>query len=155
MLHSYYLLLFSLYCLTNICFCSPVAICRPTGCLYYNKTNIHYTFSSSVRDLCVIPDQELSFAPHLNRLTHDCFYQLHQLGSVARSLSTGALATTVHCFVTNRLNYCLSLYSGLPDVRLACLDRILCSASRLIGQLPKVSHVTSYILKVLSWLPAP
>src|SRR6218665_2505537 len=105
MLHSCYLLLFSLYFLTNICFCSRVAICRPTGCLYYNKTNIHYTFSSSVRDLCVIPDQELSFAPHLNRLTHDCFYQLHQLGSVARSLSTGALATTVHCFVTNRLNY--------------------------------------------------
>jgi len=48
---------------------------------------------------------------------------------------TGATATIVHSFVTNRLDYCLSLYSGLPSVRLACLDRILRSVERLIGQI--------------------
>ena len=87
----------------------------------------NYTFSSSVGDLGVnvILDQELSFAPHLNRLTRDCFYQLRQLRTVAHSLSTGAAATLVHSFVTNCLDYCLSLYSCLPSVRLACLDCIL------------------------------
>src|SRR6218665_833394 len=68
----------------------------------------NYTFSSSVRDLGIILDQELTFAPHLNRLSRDCFYQLRQLRTVARSLSTGAAATLVHSFITIRLDYCLS-----------------------------------------------
>ena len=112
-----------------------------------------YTFSTSVRDLGILLDQELTFAPHLHRLSRDCFYQLRQLRTVARSLSTGAATTLVHAFVTARLDYCLSLYSGLPSGRLACLDRILRSAARLIGQIPKFSHVSNYMLEVLHWLP--
>src|SRR6218665_2688175 len=76
----------------------------------------NYAFASSVRDLGVILDQELSFALPLNRLTRDCFYQLRQFRTVARSLSIGAAATLVHSFVTNRLDYCLSLYAGLLSV---------------------------------------
>src|SRR6218665_3014776 len=111
----------------------------------------NYTFSSSVRDLHVgiIFDQALTSAPHLNRLSRDCFYQLRQLRTVARSLSPGAAATLVHSFITIRLDYCLSLYSGLPSVRLASLSRVLRSAARLIGRIPKFGHVSSYILEVL------
>src|SRR6218665_164771 len=112
----------------------------------------NYTFSSSVRDLGIILDQALTFAPHLNRLSRDCFYQLRQLRTVARSLSSGAAATLVHSFITIRLDYCLSLYSGLPSVRLASLSRVLRSAVRLIGQIPKFGHVSSYMLEVLHWL---
>ena len=46
-----------------------------------------FTFSASVRDLGILLDQELTFAPHLHRLTRDCLYQLRQLRTVARSLS--------------------------------------------------------------------
>src|SRR6218665_2799985 len=113
----------------------------------------HYTFSSSVRDLCIILDQALTFAPHLNRLSRDCFYQLRQLRTVARSLSPGAAATLVHSFITIRLDYCLSLYSGLPYVRLASLSRVLRSAAHLIGRIPKFDHVSSYMLEVLHWPP--
>src|SRR6218665_1834692 len=113
----------------------------------------NYTFSSSVRYLDIILDQVLTFAPHLNRLSRDCFYQLHQLCTVTRSLSPGAAATLVHSFITIRLDYCLSLYSGLPSVRLASLSRVLRSAARLIGQIPKFGHVSSYMLEVLHWLP--
>ena len=98
-------------------------------------------------------DQELTFAPHINRLSRDCFYQLRQLRTVARSLSTSAATTLVHSFVMARIDYCLSLYSGLPSGRLACLDRILCSAARVIGHIPKFSHVSNYMLEVLHWLP--
>ena len=112
-----------------------------------------FTFSTSVSDLGILLDQELTFAPHLNRLSRDCFYQLRQLRTVARSLSSGAATTLVHSFVTARLDYCLSLYSGLPSARLTCLDRILRSAARLIGQIPRFDHVSNYMLEVLRWLP--
>ena len=84
-----------------------------------------YTFSSSVRDLGIILGQALTFVPHLNRLSRDCFYQLRQLRKVARFLSSRAAATLVHSFITIRLDYCLSLYSGLPSLPLASLSRVL------------------------------
>src|SRR6218665_2405684 len=111
----------------------------------------NYTFSSSVRDLGIILDQAITFAPHLNRRSRDCFYQLRQLRTVARPLSSGAAATLVHSFITIRLDYCL--YSCLPSVRLASLSRVLRSAARPIGQIPKFGHVSSYMLEVLHWLP--
>src|SRR6218665_412213 len=38
--------------------------------------------------------------------------------------------------------------------RLVCLDRVLRSAARLIGGIPKFGHVSKYMLDVLRWLPA-
>src|SRR6218665_2597646 len=114
----------------------------------------NYTFSSSVRDLGIILDEALTFAPHLNSLnSRDCVYLLRQLRTVVRSLLPGTAATLVHSFITIRLDYCLSLYSGLPSVRLASLSRVLRSEARLIGQIPKFGHVSSYMLEVLHWLP--
>ena len=75
------------------------------------------------------------------------------MGTVAHALSSSAATTLVHSFVTTRLEYCLSLYSGLPSARLTCLDRILRSAARLIGQIPRFHHVSNYMLQVLHWLP--
>ena len=56
--------------------------------------------------------------------------------------------------VANRLDYCSSLYAGLPACRPGCLDRVLRSAARLIGGIPKFGHVSKYMLDVLNWLPA-
>jgi len=113
----------------------------------------HYAFSTTVRDLGVQLDQELTFTPHLHRLARDCYYQLRQLRTVTRSLTSAAKLTLVHAFITARLDYCSSLYFGLPSSRIACLDRVLRSAARLIGQIPKYGHVSSYMLEVLHWLP--
>ena len=111
------------------------------------------TFSSVVRDLGVTLDQELTFASHINRLTRNCFYQLRQLRIVSRSLTPSAASTLIHCFVTARLDYCCSLYAGLPASRLGCLDRVFHSAARLIGRIPKFAHVSSFMRDVLHWLP--
>src|SRR6218665_241191 len=112
------------------------------------------TFCSAVRDLDVTLDCELTFSTHINLFSRDCFYQLRQLRTVTRSLTAYATATLVHAFVANRLDYCSSLYAGLPACRLGCLDRVLRSAASLIGGIPKFGHVSKYILDVLHWLPA-
>ena len=113
----------------------------------------HFVFSSVVRDLGVTLDQELTFAPHIHSLSRTCYYQLRQLRTIARSLSSTASATLVHSFVAIRLDYCCSLYAGLPAVRLNCLDRVLRSAARLIGRIPKFDHISSYMRDILHWLP--
>ena len=113
----------------------------------------HLTFSSTVRDLGVTLDQQLTFFPHIHRLCRDSYYQLLQLRTIVRSLNTEATATLVHSFVVARLDYCCTLYAGLPAGRLACLNRVLRSAARLIGRIHKFGHVTSYMLHDLHWLP--
>src|SRR6218665_850489 len=47
----------------------------------------HIAFSLTVRDLGLALDQQLTFAPHINRLCRDCYYQLRQLRVISRSLS--------------------------------------------------------------------
>src|SRR6218665_3821496 len=87
-----------------------------------------YTFSAAARDLGALLDQELTFAPRLHRLSRDCYYQLRQLRTVARSLTASAASTLVHAFITSRLDYCSTLYTGLPACRLSCLERVMRSA---------------------------
>src|SRR6218665_1246887 len=67
--------------------------------------------------------------------------------------SGGATATLVHAFVTSRFDYCSTLYVGLPAVRLSCLERVIGTAARLIGGIPRTGHVSAYMLDVLHWLP--
>src|SRR6218665_1762361 len=117
----------------------------------------HFTFFSRVRDLGVTLDQELTLAPHIHSLCRACYYQLHQLRTVSRSLTSTAEATLVHSFVTSRLDHCSSLYFGVPATRLNCLDRVLRSAARLIGRVSKFDHISdhisAYMRDVLHWLP--
>src|SRR6218665_1335820 len=90
----------------------------------------HIAFSLTVRDFGLT--QQLTFAPHISRLCHGCYYQLRQLRVISRSLSSTATSTLVHAFVTSRLDYCSTLYVGLPAVRLGCLERVIRAAARLI-----------------------
>jgi ribonuclease P/MRP protein subunit RPP40 len=96
------------------------------------------TFSPFVRDLGIILDQELTFTRHINLLCRSCYYQLRQLKVVSRSLSFNAASTLVHSFVVSRLDYCSTLYHGLPADRIACLERVLRSAARLVGHNPLI-----------------
>jgi exonuclease III len=115
----------------------------------------HLTFSSSVRDLGVTLDQELTFVKHINLLCRSCYYQLRQLRVISRSLSPEAASTLVHSFVVSRLDYCSAIYDGLPACRLTCLDRVLRTAARLVGRISKFGQVSVYMRDILHWLPYP
>ena len=111
------------------------------------------SFSTSVRDLGVILDQELTFSKHILTLSRACYYQLRQLRVVTRSLSFSSASMLVHAFVCSRLDYCSSLYVGLPQVRLNCLNRVLRSAARLVGGISRFGHVSEFMRDDLHWLP--
>src|SRR6218665_1605582 len=100
--------------------------------------------------------QALTFAPHLNRLSRDCFYQLCQLRTVARSLSPGT-AATLNCALLHHnspglLPISLPWFAFCsPGQPKPCSS--LCGASYRANRLPKFGHVSSYMLEVLHWLP--
>ena len=84
------------------------------------------------------------------------YYQLCQLRTISRSLTSTSTATLVHCFVASRLDYCGPPYIGqfgLLAIRLNCLDHVLRSAVRLISWVFKFDLITAYMRDVLHWLP--
>jgi hypothetical protein len=117
----------------------------------------HFTFSTSVRDLGVILDQELTFTRHINLLCRSCYYQLRQLKVISRSLSPSAASILVHAFVVSRgaVSCCSALYDGLPACRTGSLNRVLRTAARLVGRILRFGRVSEYMRDVLHWLPYP
>lgn len=109
--------------------------------------------SSSVRNLGVDFDSTLSFSPYISRLISSCFYQLRCIRSCIRSLPRSAAVTAVNSFVVSRLDYCNSLFTGLPDSQLTRLQRVLNAAARLLSRTSKFSSITPYLRDTLHWLP--
>src|SRR6218665_4025402 len=107
------------------------------------------TFSTSVSDLGAMLDLELTFSHHINLLARKFYYQLRQLRVVSRSLTHQSTNTLVHAFVASRIDSCSSLLAGLRLGILARLDRVLRSAARLVGRLPKFSPITAYMRDIL------
>src|SRR5688572_6004831 len=105
------------------------------------------SFSTSVRDLGVILDQELTFSPRCLAPAFTIFVNLRLLLALFQPL------LLIHAFVCSRLDYCSSLYTGLPQVHLSSLERVFRSAARLVGCIPRYGRVSSYMHHILHWLP--
>src|SRR6218665_3443930 len=115
--------------------------------------NHRETLSSSVRDLGVTLDSELTFADHISLLTQSCFYQLRRLRAIRRSVSPKVFLTIVHAFICTRIDYCNSPLIGLPKTRLAPVQSVLNAAARMIARLPPYSHISDYMINELHLLP--
>ena len=91
------------------------------------------TFQSSVNDLGVLIDSQLTMREHVQRVCRTSFYQLRQLCVIRSSLSMKTCTALVHAFVTSRLDYCNSLLSGINKELLNRLESVLLwSAARLV-----------------------
>ena len=121
--------------------------------LLLSQTFPQFTFSTSVRDLGVTLDCSLTFSTHVTNLTRSSYFHLRRLRSIRRSVSLSTMTSIVHAFVCSRIDYCNSLLIGLPKVRLSPIQSVLNAAARLIARLPKYSHISSFMINQLHWLP--
>ena len=110
-------------------------------------------FQSSVVDLGVVLDSNLSMRDHVSRLCRTSYYQLRQLRVIRRSLTTRACTQLVHALVNSRLDYCNSLLSGITDQLLSQLQSALRASARLVLQRRKFDPVSNDIREKLHWLP--
>ena len=115
-----------------------------------NGTSIH--LYSTVRNLGVTLDQNLSFQQHVSRTCQICCFKLQRINFVRRYLSQDALKTLISAFVLSRIDYCNSLLAGCPKQLIHKLQKVQNNAARLICRTPKSDHI-SPVFHTLHWLP--
>ena len=81
-----------------------------------------------------------------------CNQHIRNLYSVRQFLSRRCLLALVHAMVLSRVDYCNSLWIGLPNIYLKKIQSVLNRAARLIFGLPPRTPTTSFIIE-LHWLP--
>jgi hypothetical protein len=108
--------------------------------------------SDSARNLGVIFDGSLSFSKQIDAVCRSSHYHIRDLRRIRRLLPTSALIPLANALVSSRLDYCNSLYSGLPKVSLLRLQRIQNCLARVVTGTAKYEHITP-VLKRLHWLP--
>ena len=102
-------------------------------------------FQSSVVDIGVVLDSNLSMRDHVSRLYRTSYYQLRQLRVIRKSLTTRACTQLVHALVNSRLDYCNRLLSGVTDQLLSQLQLVLRASARLVLQRRKFDPVSNDI----------
>ena len=95
---------------------------------------------------------QLKMTDHVAALCRSCFFQLRQIRSIRRSLTSDARKTLVNAFVMSRLDYCNSLCHGINEGLLNKLQHIQNAAARLVTDTRKYVHITP-VLWDLHWLP--
>ena len=117
-----------------------------------NGTSIH--LSSSVRNLGVTLDHDLSFQQHVSRTCQICYFELRRINSIRHCLSQEALKTLISVFVLSRIDYCNPLLAGCPKQLILKLQkkfRTMLQGSSvellsLITYLPSFTLFTGFLL---------
>ncbi|KAL1281377.1 hypothetical protein QQF64_000180, partial [Cirrhinus molitorella] len=88
--------------------------------------------SSSVRNLGVLFDSNLSFEHHISSICKTAFFHLKNIAKLRPMLSKSNAEILIHAFMTSRIDYCNALLGG-------------CSA-RLINKLQLVQNAAARVL---------
>ena len=107
--------------------------------------------SSSVRDLGVFLDSDLTMQAHVGHITRVCFKMLRQIRVVAAHLPSFATKALVTSLVLSKLDYCNSVMVGLPKTLTRRLQSVVNAAARLVMRKHKYDRITP-ILSELHWL---
>jgi len=110
----------------------------------------HVLPSTTVRDLGILIDNDVSMRSHVSRTVSGCFAVLRQLRSIRRSVSDSVF----HSLVMPRLDYSNATLAGLPTSQLHRLRPVLNAAARLIHRSSRYQHVTP-MLRDLHCLRSP
>ncbi len=90
------------------------------------------TLSSSVRNLGVIFDDQLTFKDHIAKTARSCRFALHNIRKIRPFLTEHAAQLLVQALVISRLDYCNALLAGLPSSTIKPLQMIQnCTGYRL------------------------
>ncbi len=108
--------------------------------------------SSSVRNLGVLFDRNLSFEKHVSSICKTAFFQLKSISKLRPMLSMSNAETLINAFMTSRLDYCNALLGGCSARLINKLQLVQNAAARVLTRTRKYDHI-SPVLSTLHWLP--
>ena len=108
--------------------------------------------TTSARNLGIRFDNVLSMNEQITEMTKQAFCDIRNIQCVRKYLTLDATKTVVQCLVCSKLDFCNSLYYGLPSFQIQKLQRIQNAAARLILRQRKFEHITPTLIE-LHWLP--
>ncbi len=88
--------------------------------------------SSTVKNLGVILDSNLSFENHFSHVTKTAFFHLRNIAKLRNMLSVSDAEKLVHAFMTSRLDYCNALLGGCPASSINKLQIVQNAAARVL-----------------------
>jgi hypothetical protein len=109
---------------------------------------------SSVRNLGIYVDSDVSMRTHVIKTAAACFAVLRRLRSISRYVTRPVMQSLVVALVLSRLDYGSATLIGLPANLICRLESILHSAARLVVGARSYDHITP-ILQGLHWLRYP
>ncbi len=108
--------------------------------------------SSSVRNLGVLFDSNLSFDSHVSSICKTAFFHLKNIYKLRHMLSMSNAEILIHAFMTSRLDYCNTLLGGCSACLINKLQMVQNAAARVLTRTRKYDHI-SPVLPTLHWLP--
>uniref|UniRef100_A0A8C6Q3C2 Reverse transcriptase domain-containing protein n=1 Tax=Nothobranchius furzeri TaxID=105023 RepID=A0A8C6Q3C2_NOTFU len=111
-----------------------------------------FKISQTIVNLGIKMDVALKMDPHVNQMVKSCFYQLRRLSKLKPILNRRHLETTIHAFITSRLDYSNAILFGISKAALSRLQLIQNATARFLTNTGRRQHITP-ILARLHWLP--
>ncbi len=108
--------------------------------------------SSSVRNLGVLFDNNLSFDSHVSSICKTEFFHLKYISKLRPMLSISNAEMLIHAFMTSKLDYCNALLGGCSARLINKLQMVQNTAARVLTRTRKYDHI-SPVLSTLHWLP--
>ncbi len=128
-----------------------------TEILLVSTKTLRYVMQSLLTPLSVKPcehwpcDSDLNFQKHISNISTTTFYHLGNISKVRCFLSKSDSDNLVHAFISSSLDYCNSLFAGLPKHMLKKLKLIQSAAARVLTKTRRSKHITP-ILSSLHWV---
>ena len=121
------------------------------------KTNIQWRveimcMSEHAKILGVYLDTAMTLDKQISTTCRTAYMQIRRINSILQYLTESAAKTIIQLIVVSRLDYCNSLYNGLPMKSITKLQLAQNSAARIIDRTPRQVHKTP-VLRNLHWLP--
>ncbi len=108
--------------------------------------------SSSVRNLGVLFDSNLSFENHVSSICKTEFFHLKIISKLWPMLSMSNAEMLINAFMTARLDYFNALLSGCSPRLINKLQMVHNAAARVLTRTRKYDHI-SPVLSTLHWIP--
>lgn len=137
---------------------TELLVVRPKSCkksvpdIQVHIENSAVVQSNCVRNLGVLFDETLTYAKHISSICQSGYFHLKNIKAVRKYLPPATLERLVHAFITSKLDFCNSLFFGLPDYQMSKLQKLQHHAARVITRTKITDHITP-VLKDLHWLP--